>query len=223
MLRWSDPDHASNDHGLAIDEFSVTPHGVATTQPTLSIDDVHRAKATRDDNFTFTVSLDSPAGAGGVTFDIATSDGSAAATSDYVAQSLTAQVIPQGSSSYPFTVQVNGDMSPEPNDTFFVTVSNIVGATPGDVQGLGTIQNDDFSLTHIHDIQGSGDTSPFAGQIRHDRGHRHRASRATASSSRKPRATTTPIRIPPKACSSSRARRRRRPPQSATSSPSRRP
>jgi predicted extracellular nuclease len=61
-------------------------------------------------------------------------------------------------------VQVNGDMSPEPNDTFFVTVSNIVGATPGDAQGLGTIQNDDFSLTHIHDIQGSGDTSPFAGQ-----------------------------------------------------------
>ena len=55
-------------------------------------------------------------------------------------------------------------MSPEPNDTFFVTVSNIVGATPGDAQGLGTIQNDDFSLTHIHDIQGNGDTSPFAGQ-----------------------------------------------------------
>ncbi len=165
MLRWSDPDHASNDHGLAIDEFSVTPHGVVSTQPTLSINDVTQAEGNSGTtNFTFTVSLDSPAGAGGVTFDIATSDGSAATTSDYVAQSLTAQVIPQGSSSYPFTVQVNGDMSPEPNDTFFVTVSNIVGATPGDAQGVGAIQNDDFSLTHIHDIQGSGDTSPFAGQ-----------------------------------------------------------
>jgi len=165
MLRWSDPDHPSNDHGLAIDDFSVTPHGVVATQPTLSINDVTQAEGqSGTTNFTFTVSLDSPAGAGGVTFDITTSDGSALAPSDYVAQSLTSQVIPQGSSSYPFTVQVNGDLSPEPNDTFFVTVSNIVGATPGDVQGLGTIQNDDFSLTHIHDIQGSGDTSPFAGQ-----------------------------------------------------------
>ena len=90
MLRWSDPDHASNDHGLAIDEFSVTPQGVVSTQPTLSINDVTQAEGNSGTtNFTFTVSLDSPAGAGGVTFDIATSDGSAAATSDYVAQSLT--------------------------------------------------------------------------------------------------------------------------------------
>ena len=165
MLRWSDPDHASNDHGLAIDDLSVTPHGVASTQPTLSITDVTQAEGqSGTTTFTFTVSLDSPAGAGGVTFDIATANDSATAGSDYVARSLTSQTIAQGASSYSFGVDVNGDMSPEPNDTFFVTVSNITGATPGDVQGLGTIQNDDFSLTHIHDIQGNGDTSPFAGQ-----------------------------------------------------------
>jgi len=164
-IRWTDFNAAGADDGLAIDDFTLTPHGAVATQPSLSINDVTQAEGNSGTtNFTFTVSLDSPAGAGGVTFDIATSDGSAAATSDYVAQSLTSQVIPPGSSTYPFTVQVNGDMSPEPNDTFFVTVSNIVGATAGDVQGLGTIQNDDFSLTHIHDIQGSGDTSPFAGQ-----------------------------------------------------------
>ena len=164
-IRWTDFNAAGADDGLAIDDFTLTPHGAVATQPSLSINDVTQAEGhSGTTTFTFTVSLDSPAGAGGVTFDIATSDGSAAATSDYVAQSLTSQVIPQGSSSYLFTVQVNGDMSPEPNETFFVTVTNIVGATAGDVQGLGTIQNDDFSLTHIHDIQGSGDTSPFAGQ-----------------------------------------------------------
>ena len=164
-IRWIDFNAAGADDGLAIDDFTLTPHGAVATQPSLSINDVTQAEGNSGTtNFTFTVSLDTPAGAGGVTFDIATSDGSAAATSDYVAQSLTSQVIPQGSSSYPFTVQVSGDLSPEPNDTFFVTVSNIVGATAGDVEGLGTIQNDDFSLTHIHDIQGSGDTSPFAGQ-----------------------------------------------------------
>ena len=64
MLRWSDPDHASNDHGLAIDEFSVTPQGVVSTQPTLSINDVTQAEGNSGTtNFTFTVSLDSPAGA----------------------------------------------------------------------------------------------------------------------------------------------------------------
>ena len=84
------PRSASDDHGLAIDDFYVTPHGVVSTQPTLSINDVTQAEGNSGTtNFTFTVSLDSPAGAGGVTFDIATSDGSAAATSDYVAQSLT--------------------------------------------------------------------------------------------------------------------------------------
>ena len=164
-IRWTDFNAAGADDGLAIDDFTLTPHGTVATQPSLSINDVMQAEGqSGTTNFTFTVSLDSPAGEGGVTFDIATADDSATTTSDYVAQSLTAQVIPQGTSTYPFTVQVNGDLSPEPNDTFFVTVTNIVGATPGDVQGLGTIQNDDCSLTHIHDIQGSGDTSPFAGQ-----------------------------------------------------------
>ena len=31
MLRWSDPDHTGADHGLSIDDFSVTPQGGAPT------------------------------------------------------------------------------------------------------------------------------------------------------------------------------------------------
>ena len=60
---------------------------------------------------------------------------------------------------------VNGDPTPEPNETFFVNITNIVGATAGDVQGLGTITNDDFTLTPIHDIQGNGATSPLARNV----------------------------------------------------------
>ncbi len=165
MLRWSDPDHPSNDHGLAIDDFSVTPQGAVATEPTLSINDVTLAEGNSGTTlFNFTVSLNAPAGAGGVTFDITTSDGTAAAGSDYVAQSLTSQVIPAGNSTYPFTVQVNGDMTVEGNETFLATVSNITGATAGDVVGLGTIQNDDFSTIPIHEIQGSSNASPLAGQ-----------------------------------------------------------
>uniref|UniRef100_UPI0035B5530E putative Ig domain-containing protein n=1 Tax=Xanthomonas hortorum TaxID=56454 RepID=UPI0035B5530E len=113
-------------------------------QPTLSINDVSVNEGNAGtSNATFTVSLSQPAGAGGVSFDIATADGTATAGVDYVASSLTGQTIPAGSSSATFTVLVNGDTLSEPNETFFVNVSNISGASAGDVQGQGTIVNDD--------------------------------------------------------------------------------
>ncbi|MBB4128700.1 uncharacterized protein YhjY with autotransporter beta-barrel domain [Xanthomonas translucens] len=113
-------------------------------QPALSINDVSVNEGNAGTtNATFTVSLSQPAGAGGVSFDIATADGTATAGVDYVAASLTGQTIPAGSSTATFTVLVNGDTLNEPNETFFVNVSNPVGATIGDGQGQGTIVNDD--------------------------------------------------------------------------------
>nr|WP_320204022.1 putative Ig domain-containing protein [Agrobacterium rosae]MDX8306017.1 putative Ig domain-containing protein [Agrobacterium rosae] len=113
-------------------------------QPTLSINDVSVNEGNAGNtNATFTVSLNQPAGAGGVSFDIATADGTATAGVDYVASSLTGQTIPAGSSSATFTVLVNGDTLSEPNETFFVNVSNVTGASVGDSQGQGTIVNDD--------------------------------------------------------------------------------
>src|SRR4029434_2975363 len=44
---------------------------------------------------------------------------------------------------YSFDVTVNGDTNFEPNETFFVNVTNVSGATVLDGQGLGTITNDD--------------------------------------------------------------------------------
>ncbi len=116
-------------------------------QPALSINDVTQSEGNAGTvNFTFTASLSSPAGPGGVSFNIATADGTAtAASGDYVAKSLTTQTIPQGNSTYQFTVQVNGDTAVELNETFVVNVSNLTGATPGDIQGQGTITNDDTS------------------------------------------------------------------------------
>ena len=113
-------------------------------------------------SFDFTVSLSSPAGAGGVTFDIATADGTAqddvppTEDNDYAAKSLTGQTISAGFTSYTFSVLVNGDPTFEPNETFFVNVTNVTGATVVDGQGQGTIVNDDVAVTFIHDIQGSG-------------------------------------------------------------------
>ena len=117
--------------------------------PSLSINDVTQNEGNAgSSNFNFTVILSSPAPAGGVTFNIATADNTATTSnSDYAAKSLTSQTIPAGSSTYNFSVTVNGDIAFEPNETFFVNVTNVTGATVLDGQGLGTITNDDNGCT----------------------------------------------------------------------------
>src|SRR5206468_2825857 len=112
--------------------------------PTLSINDVSLNEGNSGTTtFTFTVSLSKPALAGGVTFDIATHDGTATvADNDYTAKTLTSQTIAAGQQTYTFDVLVNRDTNVESNETFFVNVTNLVGATVVKDQGTGTIVND---------------------------------------------------------------------------------
>ena len=118
--------------------------------PTLTINDLTLAEGNAGTtNASFTVSLSAPAGPGGVSFDIATNNGTAAAGSDYVANNLTAQTIPAGATTYTFTVVVNGDALNESSETFFVNVTNVSNAVVGDGQGLGTITNDDVPTASI--------------------------------------------------------------------------
>lgn len=133
--------------------------------PSISINDVTVTEGhAGGTSATFTVSLSSPAPSGGVTFDIATADGTAAAGSgDYVSLALAGQVIPQGTSAYSVAVTVNGDSDIELDETFTVTLGNVIGATVGDGSGTATIVNDDFLAAAIHAIQGSGLASPLAG------------------------------------------------------------
>ena len=166
FIRWNDFNATGSDDGLSVDDFSLTPQGTGGGgAPTLSLNDVSLNEGNAGTtNYAFTVALSVPAPAGGVTFDIATANNTALSGSDYVAQSLISQTIPVGQSIYTFTVLVNGDTAVEPNETFFVNVTNLVGATAGDTQGLGTIVNDDVSLVSISAIQGSGTSSPLVGQ-----------------------------------------------------------
>ena len=131
--------------------------------PNLTINDVTASEGNAGiTNFTFTVSLSAPAGPGGVTFDIATANGTAAGGVDYVSSSLTGQTIPAGSSTYTFTVQVNGDALNEPSETFFVNVTNVVNAVVVDGQGVGTIVNDDplpsLSINDVTVVEGNAGT-----------------------------------------------------------------
>ncbi|MCZ8324668.1 MAG: putative Ig domain-containing protein [Sphingomonadaceae bacterium] len=131
--------------------------------PNLAINDVTLNEGNAGTtNATFTVSLSAPAGPGGVTFDIATANGSATAGTDYVANALTAQTIPAGSSTYTFTVLINGDLLSEPNETFFVNVTNVVNAVVVDGQGVGTLNNDDplpsLSINDVTVVEGNSGT-----------------------------------------------------------------
>jgi predicted extracellular nuclease len=154
-----------NDEAVGIDDIVVSTAGCGPPPVNLSVNDVAQAEGNAGTtSFTFQVSLSAPAGPGGVTFDIATADGTATtANNDYVAQSLTGQTIPAGSSTYAFNVTVNGDATAEPTETFFVNVTSVTGATVLDGQGQGTIQNDDVTVVPIHDVQGNGASSPIPG------------------------------------------------------------
>ena len=78
------------------------------------------------------------------TVQYATTDGSATAGSDYVATSGTLSFA-SGEQPETITVLVNGDTTPESNETFAVNLSNPSGASFLTVVGTGTITNDDAS------------------------------------------------------------------------------
>ena len=166
MLRWYDPDHTGSDHGLSIDDLSITATLAGPPPVNLAINDVSLNEGNAGTtSYTFSVSLSAPAPPGGVTFDIATADGTATAPGDYTAKSLTGQTIPAGSSTYAFTVLGNGDTTPETDETFFVNVSNVTGAAVTDGQGQGTIVNDDAAPTlTINDVslnEGNAGTTTY--------------------------------------------------------------
>jgi predicted extracellular nuclease len=113
---------------------------------------------------TFGIGLNAPAGVGGVSIEYTTADGTATAASDYVATSGTA-TIAEGATSTTVGVTINGDTTIEASETLFLRATSATGATIGDGEGLGTIQNDDVTLIPIAEIQGSGLASPLNGAV----------------------------------------------------------
>ncbi len=120
-------------------------------QASLSISDFTLAEgASGTTNFTFTVTLGASV-ATSVSVEYATADGSASSGSDYLAATGMLTFAP-GQTSRTVTVSVLGDLTVEQNETFFLNLSNAVGATISDAQGLGTITNDDATTVMIDDV-----------------------------------------------------------------------
>ena len=113
-----------------------------TPPATLAINNVTKAEGRRGTTtFTFTVARSGDT-SGSVSVSYATAPGTALAGSDYNATSGTLSFA-AGVTSRTINVSVIGDRTAEPDETFFVNLSNAVGGTIVDDQGLGTIVNDD--------------------------------------------------------------------------------
>ncbi|MGP2493936.1 DUF4214 domain-containing protein [Mesorhizobium sp. PUT5] len=119
--------------------YSETEIGLAL--PGISIDDVSRIEGNSGTtDFVFTISLDLLSTLD-VTFDFSTSDGTADAT-DYALISGSGKIA-VGEQSTTVTISVFGDRQWEPDETFFVNISNSINASVAKGQGVGTILNDD--------------------------------------------------------------------------------
>ena len=110
---------------------------------------------------TFTVSLTSSRGSQ-VTVAYATSDGSARAGSDYTGSSgvLT---FPPGTTSRSVSVPILNDAIGEPNETFYLNLSNASGVAIADSRATGTIINDDgafgLSISGASVMEGNSGTA----------------------------------------------------------------
>ena len=172
--------------GTGYSDFSWAPSAPATPGavnqgqtftdvggPTISINDVTVTEGnsgTATAAFTVTVSGAHP---DGVTFNIATDDGTgpSAATAgggDYVSRFEGAQTIPAGASTFTFEVTVNGDSVIENNEQFVVNLSGVIGATVADGQGTGTISNDDAVISDVVISQVYGGGGNAGATLTHD-------------------------------------------------------
>jgi hypothetical protein len=96
-------------------------------------------------NATFTVTL-SAASDQVVTVDFATANGTAISPSDY-AGTIGMLTFAPGETTKTITVVIYGDTIDELNETFFVNLSNATNATIARSQGVGTIEDDDPTIS----------------------------------------------------------------------------
>ncbi len=130
--------------------------------PTLSIADVSVSEGNAGTSTaTFTVSLSAVSGRN-VSVNYATANDTATAPADYTAASG-ALSIPAGQASGTIAVQIIGDTVAEPDETFFVNLSNAQNATLADGQGTGTITDDEPVVPTVTIVATDADAaeSPF--------------------------------------------------------------
>jgi hypothetical protein len=134
-------------------------------QPTISINDMTLSEGNSGTtSFGFAVTL-SNTSYQTITVNYATADGSATiANNDYQATSNTLTFNP-GDLTKPVSILINGDLTTEPNENFYVNLSTPTNSTISDGQGIGNITNDDglpsISINDIALTEGNTGTTSF--------------------------------------------------------------
>ena len=130
---------AGSVHAAASDTRARAPRAAGIT---LSIDDVKVVEDEGDVEAFFTVTLSAPS-ASPVSVHYETRDGTATAADDDYAPTSGILTIPTNMLTGTITVTVIGDATFEGDETYTVDLSNLIGASIDDGQGLGTISNND--------------------------------------------------------------------------------
>jgi hypothetical protein len=111
-------------------------------QPTLSIKDVSAIEGTgTGQQYLFTVTLSAPSGKP-ISLKVMTEDVTATGGRDFTAVNNTFNIAP-GTASANISVDVYGENTYEPDETFIVKITDPVNVTITDNQAVGTIINDD--------------------------------------------------------------------------------
>ncbi|WP_157951120.1 Calx-beta domain-containing protein [Cyanothece sp. BG0011] len=135
----------------------------------ISIDNVTQSEGNNGTTpFTFTVTLNNEVDTG-LSVDFATANGSATvANNDYQATNGTLNFTGNAGETQTITVDVVGDTTVEPDETFVVNLNNLQAngrnIILSDSQGIGTIENDDganLSITNVNLVEGDNGTQQF--------------------------------------------------------------
>ncbi|MGB3069454.1 MAG: ExeM/NucH family extracellular endonuclease [Ottowia sp.] len=167
-LRWIEKNDPGNDHGLAIDDFSMLS-GSAASGPTFAISALSADQKEGQGGtapFTFTVSRDGDtAVAATVNYAVTGTGTSPADAADFGGTLPSGSLaFAAGETSKTITVQVSGDTTSESDEGITVTLSNPSAGSVIAATASGVIRNDDpsNSFTKISAIQGSGAASSLA-------------------------------------------------------------
>lgn len=159
---WTLPQSASRDAADTGQTFG------ALSTAAFSIADVSIEEGTGSTTIAnFDISLSEPISSEQVSLDYETSDGTATGGEDYTPTSGTVTFVASGPTTLSIPVEIGADATPEGDETFFVTLSNIQGNDGefiDDGEATGTILNDDVApITPISAVQGTGLASGLVG------------------------------------------------------------
>ena len=165
-FNWSSTGVATGDTPVSVDftlpasftggEYSLTviANGIASAAVQINLGSFSIPSVSQDEGdsgltpFVFTITQ--PASINGVTLTYATADGTAQAGSDYIPTSGELSFAP-GETTKQITVDVIGDITAEPDETFFIALNDTQTPQVGPQIAVGTIINDDINLS-INDI-----------------------------------------------------------------------